>query len=147
VLGLSVDADVDNQSWIKEIEKVNKCVVDFPIINDKDYEIACLLGMINPDHCDDKGMPLTARSVFVIDKDHKVRATITYPASTGRNFAEIVRLVDSIRMTDGHKVATPADWKVGDKCIVLPNISTEDAKKMFSNVDEVLPYLRYTKIE
>lgn len=140
-IAVSVD-DVDShKSWICDINETQNVNVDFPIIADSDKKVAHLYGMIHPNASE----TATVRSLFVIDPNKKVRLTITYPASTGRNFNEIIRVIDSLQLTDQHKLATPADWKQGEDCIVVPSVSTADAKNIFGEVNEVKPYLRYVK--
>lgn len=140
-IAISVD-DVDShKSWINDINETQNVNVDFPIIADSDKKVAHLYGMIHPNASE----TATVRSLFVIDPHKKVRLTITYPASTGRNFNEIIRVIDSLQLTDQHKLATPADWKQGEDCIVVPSVSTTDAKNIFGEVNEVKPYLRYVK--
>lgn len=140
-IAVSVD-DVDShKSWISDINETQNVNVDFPIIADSDKKVAHLYGMIHPNASE----TATVRSLFVIDPNKKVRLTITYPASTGRNFNEIIRVIDSLQLTDQHKLATPADWKQGEDCIVVPSVSTADAKNIFGEVNEVKPYLRYVK--
>jgi alkyl hydroperoxide reductase subunit AhpC len=115
--------------------------MNFPIIADPDKTVASLYDMIHP-NADDKA---TVRSVFVIGPDKKIKLTITYPASTGRNFLEILRVIDSLQLTAQHKVATPANWKDGEDCIVVPAVSDDDASKLFpKGVRKIKPYLRYT---
>lgn len=140
-IAVSVD-DVDShKSWISDINETQNVNVDFPIIADSDKKVAHLYGMIHPNASE----TATVRSLFVIDPHKKVRLTITYPASTGRNFNEIIRVIDSLQLTDQHMLATPADWKQGEDCIVVPSVSTTDAKNIFGEVNEVKPYLRYVK--
>lgn len=140
-IAISVD-DVDShKSWISDINETQNVNVDFPIIADSDKKVAHLYGMIHPNASE----TATVRSLFVIDPHKKVRLTITYPASTGRNFNEIIRVIDSLQLTDQHMLATPADWKQGEDCIVVPSVSTTDAKNIFGEVNEVKPYLRYVK--
>lgn len=140
-IAISVD-DVDShKSWINDINETQNVNVDFPIIADSDKKVAHLYGMIHPNASE----TATVRSLFVIDPHKKVRLTITYPASTGRNFNEIIRVIDSLQLTDQHMLATPADWKQGEDCIVVPSVSTTDAKNIFGEVNEVKPYLRYVK--
>lgn len=140
-IAVSVD-DVDShKSWINDINETQNVNVDFPIIADSDKKVAHLYGMIHPNASE----TATVRSLFVIDPNKKVRLTITYPASTGRNFNEIIRVIDSLQLTDQHMLATPADWKQGEDCIVVPSVSTADAKNIFGEVNEVKPYLRYVK--
>ena len=141
VIAVSVDALDSHQKWIGDINETQRCSVNFPIIADIDRKVATAYDMIHP-NADDKA---TVRSVFVIGPDKKVKLTITYPASTGRNFAEILRVIDSLQLTAKHKLATPADWKNGQDCIVVTSVSDDAATQMFpSGVRKVKPYLRYT---
>jgi alkyl hydroperoxide reductase subunit AhpC len=141
VLAVSVD-DLDSHNrWIPDINEVNGTEVNFPIIADEGRQVAQLYDMIHPNASE----KATVRSVFVIGPDKKVKLTLTYPASTGRNFNEILRVVDSLQLTANYSVATPADWKDGDDVIVVPAVSTEDAQKKFTiGLNIVKPYLRYT---
>lgn len=123
--------------------------VQFPIIADADRKVAFLYDMIDQqdlDNIDQKGIAFTIRSVFIIDPSKKIRLTMMYPASTGRNSAEVLRVIDSLQTGDKKGVTTPIDWQVGQDVIVPPSVSTADAKKKFGEVREVKPYLRYTKI-
>lgn len=139
VIGLSVDSVQDHQGWKNDIEQTQGAKVDFPMIADPDMKVANLYGMIHPNASD----RFTVRSVFVIDPNKKVRLTLNYPASAGRNFQEILRVIDSLQLTDKHKVATPVNWKEGEDVIIVPSVSNEDAKKLFpSGWKEVKPYLR-----
>ena len=141
VIAVSVDDLESHNKWIPDIEEVNNVKMNFPIIADSDRKVAELYDMIHPNSSEKS----TVRSVFIIGPDKKVKLTLTYPPSTGRNFQELLRVIDSLQLTANHKVATPADWKDGDDTIVSPSISTEDAKVMFTKgVTEVKPYLRYT---
>jgi len=141
VLALSVDSVEDHLGWIKDINETQSCDVDFPIIADKDRKVAELYDMIHPN----ASATATVRSVFVIGPDKKVKLTLTYPASTGRNFYEILRVIDSLQLTDQYSVATPADWKDGEDVIVVPAIKTEDIPAKFPRgYTEVKPYLRVT---
>jgi alkyl hydroperoxide reductase subunit AhpC len=141
VIAVSVDSLDSHQKWIKDINETQSCTMNFPIIADTDRKVATAYDMIHP-NADDKA---TVRSVFIIGPDKKVKLTITYPASTGRNFAEILRVIDSLQLTAKHKVATPADWKDGQDCIVVPAVSDEAAAKLFpEGVRKIKPYLRYT---
>jgi alkyl hydroperoxide reductase subunit AhpC len=141
VLAVSVDPLESHQKWIQDINETQACSMNFPIIADAGRKVATAYDMIHP-NADDKA---TVRSVFVIGPDKKVKLTITYPASTGRNFAEILRVIDSLQLTAKHKVATPADWKDGQDCIVVPAVTDEDAAKLFpKGVRKIKPYLRYT---
>jgi len=145
VIALSVDDVGHHGTWIQDINEITGCNVDFPIIADPDRKISCLYGMLDQTHLEDTGMPLTVRSVFIIGPDRKIKAMITYPASTGRNFDEILRVLDSLQLALSHKVATPADWQRGKECVVLPSVPTEEAKKLFSKgVKEVRPWMRVT---
>src|SRR3954469_9357375 len=142
VLAVSVDPLESHKGWVGDIEETQDCKVNFPILADPDRKVADLYDMIHPNAND----TLTVRSVFIIDPKKKVRLMLTYPASTGRNFQEILRVIDSLQLTAGYKVATPADWKHGDDVIIVPAISDEDAKKQFPNgFKAVKPYLRVTK--
>lgn len=142
VIGLSVDSVDSHVTWEKDIEETQGQAVNFPMIGDPDRKVANLYDMIHPNAND----TLTVRSVFVIDPNNKIRLTITYPASTGRNFDEVLRVIDSLQLTDKHKVATPVNWKKGDDCIIVPSLSNDDAKKLFpGGWDEKKPYLRLVK--
>lgn len=141
VLAVSVDPIDKHQGWVKDINETQNCEVNFPIIADQDRTVANLYDMIHPNASE----TFTVRSLFVIGPDKKVKLMITYPASTGRNFSEVLRVVDSLQLTANHSVATPADWKHGEDVIVVPAVSTEDAVKKFpKGVKVVKPYLRYT---
>lgn len=141
VLALSVDSVEDHLGWIKDINETQNCDVDFPIIADKDRKVSELYDMIHPN----ASATATVRSVFVIGPDKKVKLTLTYPASTGRNFFEILRVIDSLQLTDEYSVATPADWKDGEDVIVVPAIKTEDIPAKFpKGYTEVKSYLRTT---
>jgi alkyl hydroperoxide reductase subunit AhpC len=141
VLALSVDNVESHLSWIKDINETQQCYVDFPIIADDERKVAELYGFIHPK----ASTTATVRSLVIIDPDKKIKLIITYPASTGRNFVEVLRVVDSLQLTDQYSVATPADWVQGEDVIVVPSITTEEAIKKFpKGVDEIKPYLRYT---
>lgn len=141
MLALSVDGAASHAEWIKDINEVQNTVVNFPIIADEDKKVSNLYDMIHP-NADNN---LTVRSVFIIAPDKSVKLTLTYPASTGRNFYELLRVVDSLQLTAYHKVATPANWEQGKDVVVSPAISTADAKEMFiKGVTEVKSYLRMT---
>ena len=138
-IGLSVDKLEDHHGWSKDIEETQGAALNFPLIADPDFKVSNLYGMIHPNASD----RFTVRSVFVIDPNKKVRLTITYPASTGRNFDEILRVIDSLQLTDGYKVATPVNWKAGEDVIIVPAVSNEDASKLFpQGWKELKPYLR-----
>lgn len=142
VIGLSVDAVGDHERWADDIEATQGARPKFPIIGDADRAVANLYGMLHPK----ADTTLTVRSVFLIDPAKKIRASITYPASTGRNFDEILRVIDSLQLTDKHKVATPVNWKPGQDVIIVPSVSNEDARKQFpGGWDEQRPYLRVVK--
>src|SRR5579863_7372450 len=141
VLAVSVDPLESHHGWIKDINETQTTTMNFPVIADDKRQVATAYDMIHP-NADDKA---TVRSVFVIAPDKKIKLTLTYPASTGRNFAEILRVIDSLQLTAERKLATPADWKAGADCIVSPAVSDADAAKMFpKGVRKVKPYLRYT---
>lgn len=141
VLAVSVDPLDKHLGWIKDINETQHCSVEFPIIADEDRTVANLYGMIHPNASE----TFTVRSLFVIGPDKKIKLTLTYPASTGRNFHEVLRVIDSLQLTANHSVATPADWKHGEDVIVVPAVSTDDAIKKFpKGVKVVKPYLRYT---
>jgi alkyl hydroperoxide reductase subunit AhpC len=142
VLGLSVDGVADHERWSGDIEDVTGSKLNFPLLADPDHKVADLYDMIHPNAND----TLTVRSVFVIGPDNKVKLTLTYPASTGRNFDELLRVIDSLQLTAKHKVATPADWKNGEDVIIVPAVSDEDAKKQYPDGwDAKKPYLRVVK--
>jgi alkyl hydroperoxide reductase subunit AhpC len=141
VLAVSVDPLDKHEGWVKDINETQQTTVNFPIIADDDRNVATLYDMIHPN----ASATATVRSLFVIGPDKLVKLMITYPASTGRNFNEVLRVVDSLQLTANYSVATPADWQQGEDVIVVPAVSTEDAIKKFSKgVKVVKPYLRYT---
>lgn len=141
VIALSVDDVESHKGWIGDINETQNTTVNYPILADRDRKVADLYGMIHPSSLNN----LTVRSVFIIDPNKKLRLTFTYPASTGRNFDEILRVIDSLQLTDYHQVATPANWKDGEDCVVVPSISTEEARVKFpKGVKEIKPYLRMT---
>ncbi|MCC6289349.1 MAG: peroxiredoxin [Chitinophagaceae bacterium] len=141
VLAVSVDTLEKHSGWIKDINETQNTDVKFPIIADPERKVATAYGMIHPNASEN----FTVRSLFVIGPDKKVKLTITYPASTGRNFHEVLRVIDSLQLTANYSVATPADWKPTEDVIVVPAVSTEDAIKKFpKGVKVVKPYLRYT---
>jgi alkyl hydroperoxide reductase subunit AhpC len=144
-LALSVDSVPHHSEWIKDINDINQCTVNYPIIADEDYKVSILYGMLDQTHLSQAGMPFTVRNVFIIDPQRTVRLILSYPASTGRNFDEILRVIDSLQLANSHKVATPADWVKGKETVVLPTVSTDDAKKLFpKGINEVRPWLRTT---
>jgi alkyl hydroperoxide reductase subunit AhpC len=139
VIGLSVDPIGSHKEWANDIKDSTGHALNFPLIADGDKKVANLYGMIHPNASD----TFTVRSVFVIGPDKKLKLTLTYPASTGRNFDEILRVIDSLQLTAKHKVATPSDWKQGEDVIIVPSISDNDAKSLFpSGWKTVKPYLR-----
>ena len=141
VIAVSVDPLESHHGWIKDINETQRCSMNFPIIADEKRQVATAYDMIHP-NADDRA---TVRSVFIIGPDKKVKLMLTYPASTGRNFLEILRVIDSLQLTANHKVATPADWKEGEDCIVVPALSDADAEKLFpKGFRKIKPYLRYT---
>ena len=141
VLAVSVDPLDKHMDWRNDINETQKCDVDFPIIADENRTVANLYDMIHPN----ESATATVRSLFIIGPDKKLKLTITYPASTGRNFHEVLRVIDSLQLTANYSVATPADWKHGEDVIVVPAVSTDDAIKKFpKGVKIVKPYLRYT---
>ena len=142
VVGLSVDGVAEHEKWSQDITDVTGSSLNFPLLADPDRAVANLYDMIHPNASD----TLTVRSVFVIGPDNKVKLTLTYPASTGRNFDELIRVIDSLQLTAKHKVATPADWKAGEDVIIVPAVSDEDAKVAFPDGwDAKKPYLRLVK--
>jgi alkyl hydroperoxide reductase subunit AhpC len=138
-IGLSVDSTDNHESWARDIEETQGTAVNFPVLADKDRSVSNLYGMVHPE----ADPSVTVRSVFIIDPNKKVRLTLTYPPSTGRNFNEILRVIDSLQLTDKNKVATPADWQPGEHVIIVPSLSDEDAKARFPQGWKTLrPYLR-----
>lgn len=142
VIALSVDPVESHHGWIEDINETQQTVVNFPIIADHDRKVAELYDMIHPN----ANATATVRSVFFIDPNKKIRATFTYPASTGRNFDEILRLIDSLQLTDSHSVATPANWKDGDEVVIVPSLQDPAvlAQKFPKGYNAVRPYLRLT---
>lgn len=141
VLAVSVDPLDKHHGWKNDINETQNCTVDFPIIADEDKTVANLYGMMHPN----ASATATVRSLFVIGPDKTIKLMIVYPASTGRNFNEVIRVIDSLQLTADHSVATPADWQHGEDVIVSPSINTEDAEKKFpKGVKVIKPYLRYT---
>jgi alkyl hydroperoxide reductase subunit AhpC len=141
-IAVSVDSVQDHERWIPDIEQTQNAKMNFPILADADRKVATLYDMIHPEAND----TLAVRSVFFIDPNKKIRAMITYPASTGRNFGEILRVIDSLQLTDNHKVATPADWRDGDDCVIVPALQDPaELKQRFPKGYTALrPYLRMT---
>ncbi len=141
VIGLSVDPLEDHRGWINDINETQNTTVNFPMIADPERKVATLYDMIHPNASDN----LTVRSVFVIGPDKKVKLTLTYPASTGRDFNEVLTAIDSLQLTANYQVATPANWKDGDDCIIVPAVTNEEADKKFpKGYKAIKPYLRVT---
>ena len=139
-IAVSVDPVESHRGWAGDIRDVGGTDLNFPIIADEDRVVSELYDMIHPG----EGDTSTVRSVFIIDPSHKVRLMLTYPKSVGRNFAEILRVIDALQLTDSAPVSTPVDWEPGQRVIVSPLISTDDARERFGDVEEVKPYLRWT---
>ena len=140
VIGLSVDPVDSHSGWVKDIEETQNTKVDYPIIADPERKVAGMYGMMHPAHDE----VFTVRTVFVIDPKKKVRLMITYPQTCGRNFDEILRVIDSLQLTDKHSVATPVNWKQGEDVIITTAVSKEDADKRFPGYRTIKPYLRMT---
>ena len=142
VIGLSVDPLTNHEKWLEDIEETQGTALNFPLIGDTDKTVADLYDMIHPAASD----TTTVRSVFVIGPDKKVKLTLTYPASTGRNFDEILRVIDSLQLTDSHSVATPVDWKDGGDCVIVPSLKDPEVmkQKFPKGWKEIKPYLRMT---
>ncbi len=141
ILAISVDPLDSHRGWISDINETQNATVSYPLIADPDQEVAQLYDMIHP-NANEK---MTVRSVFVIGPDKKIKLMLTYPASTGRNFDEILRVVDSLQLTANHKLATPVNWTSGEDCIIVPAVSDEEADQTYSDIRRVKPYLRYVK--
>jgi alkyl hydroperoxide reductase subunit AhpC len=140
-IALSVDDADSHRGWIGDIDETQGSQVNYPILADPDRKVSDLYDMIHPN----ANNTLTVRSVFIIDPNKKLRLTFTYPASTGRNFDELLRVIDSLQLTDNYSVATPANWTDGGDCVVVPSIPTDEAREKFpKGVTEVKPYLRMT---
>jgi alkyl hydroperoxide reductase subunit AhpC len=141
VIGLTTDQLPKIIDWIQDINETQKCTVNFPIVADHDYTVSSLFGMIHPK----ASTTFTVRSLYIVAPNKEVKLKITYPATLGRNFNEIIRALDGLQLGAEHGVATPANWKQGDDVIIMPSISTEEAKMKFpAGVEEIKPYLRYT---
>lgn len=153
LIALSCDDVLSHEKWIEDIKNFN-CLegegFPFPIISDENRELGVKLGMIDPDEKDKEGLPLTCRAVFIIGPDKRLKLSMLYPASTGRNFDEVLRVVDALQLTHNKHVATPVDWKPGQECMVLPDIKDEDLVKLFPKgvrvrqVPSGIPYMRFT---
>jgi len=141
VMGVSVDPVESHNSWAQDITDVGGTDLNFPLIADQDRQVSELYDMIHPG----EGDTSTVRSVFIVDPENKVRLTLTYPKSIGRNFGEIMRVIDALQLTDAAPVSTPVDWQPGDRVIVAPTMSTDDARQCFEDVEEVRPYLRWAR--
>jgi len=149
MIGLSANGLESHEKWIADINELSQTNLQFPIIADADRKVAFLYDMVDQQdlqNIDEKGIAFTIRSVFIIDPNKKIRLTMMYPASTGRNTTEVLRVIDSLQTGDKKGVTTPINWQVGDDVIVPPTVNTEDAKKKFGQVREVKPYLRFTQI-
>lgn len=141
VVGLSVDPLSDHEAWSRDIEETQGTALNFPLLADADRAVSDLYDMVPPAAENN----LTVRSVFIIGPDKKIKLILTYPASTGRNFDEILRVIDSLQLTAEHKLATPADWKSGEDCIIVPAVSNQEAETLFpAGFREIKPYLRTT---
>lgn len=141
MIAISVDAIDSHNRWINDINETQQANVNFPLIADEDRRIAMLYDMIHPNASE----KFTVRPVFVIGPDKKIKLMITYPASTGRNFVELLRVIDSLQLTSGYSVSTPVNWVHGEDCIIVPAVTDEDADKKFpKGYTKVKPYLRYT---
>ena len=141
VIALSVDKVTDHVNWTKDIEETQGVKLNYPMLADSDRKVSDLYGMIHPSASE----TFTVRSVFIIGPDKKIKLTITYPASTGRNFDEILRVIDSLQLTAKYKVATPVNWQQGQDCIIVPAVSDADANKAFpKGYKKIKPYLRVT---
>lgn len=149
MIGISVDPVEDHLRWKDDIKTATGQAVDYPLIGDPELKVAKLFDMLPADESADgtrtAATNATVRSVFLIGPDKKIKLTLTYPMTTGRNFDELLRALDSIQLTAKHQVATPANWKQGDDVIITPAVSNEDAKERFGDYETVLPYLRKTK--
>ncbi|PWY66981.1 mitochondrial peroxiredoxin PRX1 [Aspergillus eucalypticola CBS 122712] len=150
LIGLSANGTESHHAWIKDIDEVNGSNLKFPIISDPERKVAYLYDMVDyqdTTNVDAKGMALTIRSVFIIDPSKKIRLIMSYPASTGRNTAEVLRVVDALQTTDKHGVTCPINWLPGDDVVIPPPVSTEDAQKKFGDIRIVKPYLRFTSLK
>ncbi|KAI1002526.1 hypothetical protein K3495_g5673 [Podosphaera aphanis] len=149
LIGLSANTVECHGEWAKDVSEISGCKLGFPMIGDKERKVAYLYDMIDyqdTTNVDSKGMAFTIRSVFIIDPQKTIRLILSYPASTGRSTAEILRVIDSLQTGDRHRVVTPINWIPGDDVIVHPSINDEDAKSLFSELRIVKPYLRYTPL-
>lgn len=150
LVGLSANDTDSHREWIKDIDEVNSCKLTFPVVADPERKIALAYDMIDHQdttNVDAKGLALTIRSVFIIDPKKTIRLIMSYPASTGRNTAEVLRVVDSLQTGDKNRVTTPVNWNPSDDVIVAPTVSDEEAKKLFPRFRTIKPYLRFTPLE
>ncbi|MBS91498.1 MAG: peroxidase [Rickettsiales bacterium] len=151
IIGLSIDSLEDHKLWSSDIEETQGSKVNYPMISDEDLKIAKLYNMLPADETNDGNRTAmtnaTVRSIFLIDPNKKIRMMLTYPMTTGRNFDEIIRVLDSVQLTTRKKVATPANWKKDDDVIIVPAVSDDEAKELFGEFKKIKPYLRYTKVE
>lgn len=145
LLGISINELHDHEKWVNDINQIHSCNLSYPIVADSQLKVAMSYGMIDK-ASEVKGMPYTVRSLFFIDPSKKVRAIISYPASTGRNVNEVIRVLDSLQLCDKQKVATPANWTPGKEVIVRYDVSNEEAAELFPGFRTVKPYLRYTDV-
>lgn len=142
-IGLSTDSVEEHMKWIEDVDDTQNTTLKFPIVADPDHRIAEMYGMIHPGESNTAAV----RSVFIIDPDKKIRLTMTYPMSVGRNFDEILRVIDALQVGDKHRIATPADWRPGDRVIIPPSVSNEEAQARFpQGFEEIRSYLRYTEV-
>jgi thioredoxin-dependent peroxiredoxin len=147
IIGLSVDPTDKHEQWAKDIEETQGTAPNYPIIGDKDFQVSKLYGMLTSDVAGDPGLRTpadnqTVRNVFVIGPDKKIKLILVYPMTTGRNFDEVLRVIDSLQLTANHKVATPAQWQQGDKVIIAGSVNNEQAKEIFGEWEEPKPYIR-----
>lgn len=147
LIGLSADPVESHKEWVKDVDELSGSHLSFPIVGDEDRKVSVLYDMIDhleKGNVDKNGDPLTIRSVFIIDPNQVIRTILSYPASTGRNVAEIIRIIDSLQLGDKHRVVTPIDWQPGQDVIVKISVPTDEAKKVFPDLKVVKPYLRFT---
>lgn len=144
LIAISCDSVADNNGWKGDISDVTGHTVNYPIICDRDRHVSIAYNMLMEDE-HEVGMPATVRSVFIIGPDKKIKLTLTYPPSTGRNFIEIIRVLDSLQLTMNKKLATPVNWEAGEKCVVLPTVSNDDATAMFGAFVAPKPYIRFVE--
>ncbi|KAI8811944.1 cysteine peroxiredoxin [Cladochytrium replicatum] len=149
-IGLSVNELADHELWIKDIEETQGGKVEYPIIADADRKVSVLYDMLDyqdATNIDKKGLPLTVRSLFIIDPKNVIRTIISYPASTGRNYDEVLRVIDSLQLADRKRIATPVNWRPGDEVIIHVSVSNEEADKLFPGYKVIKPYLRTVKLQ